>query len=113
MTTTRCDYCGKDVDSRLVKPVPDWRDGGVACYSCRGTESGDALVRKAAWKEFDIVTEADRIDASRWRALLPALVLRTGKSNQWLATNPWPSSCMVDSATQFVDALVQIAQEKQ
>lgn len=112
--TTRCDYCNTDVDSRLVKPVPDWRDGGVACYACRGTESNDALVRQEAWQECDIVAEQDRIDAARWRALRPFLCLTMdleGGPTRWVELQcvPFRSGESVDA---IVDKLARIAQEQ-
>lgn len=107
MTTARCDYCGQDVDVRLLKPVPDWRDGEVACYACRGTESGDALVRQEAWKEFDKVAEQDRIDAARWRALRP--LLREACIESMRNRKGDVLSLAVDDV---IDALVQIEQEK-
>lgn len=110
MTTARCDYCGQDVDSRLLKPVPDWRDGGVACYSCRGTESGDALVRQEAWKEFDKVAEQDRIDAARWRALRTVLRAECRLGASWVRS--FRITAELNTVDEIVDKLVQIAQEQ-
>ena len=110
MTTARCDYCGQDVDVRLLKPVPDWRDGGTACYACRGTESTDAAVCRDAWKEFDAVAEQDRIDAARWRALRPYLHCDERLVGTWL----WMEPVMAAkgwAVEQAADMLVQIAQE--
>lgn len=113
MTTARCDYCGQDVDSRLLKPVPDWRDGGVACYSCRGTESGDALVRQEAWKEFDKVAEQDRIDAARWRALRPLLWVAGRRDEAWIESVRYlKGGSATLTVDEIVDKLVQIAQEQ-
>ena len=110
MTTARCDYCTQDVDSRLVKPVPDWRDGGFACYACRGTESTDAAVCRDAWKEFDAVAEQDRIDAARWRALRPflSLTVDVGWELRWLSLSVPATRC--GTVEGIVDKLVQIAQ---
>ena len=104
MTTTHCDYCDQDVDSRIVKEVhpPEWEDGGMACACCR-----DRL------DEVDALHEADRIDAARWRALRPFLSLTTdleGGPSRWveLQCGPFRSG---ESVGAIVDKLVRIAQE--
>ena len=114
MSTTRCDYCQRNEDSRLVKPV-DWPEGGVACYACRGTESKDASECANAWKEQAAIAEQDRTDAARWRALRPFLVLTMyleGCSTRWVELKcvPFLSGGSVDA---IVDKLAQIAQEAQ
>lgn len=111
MTTARCDYCGQDVDVRLLKPVPDWRDGGTACYACRGTESTDAAVCRDAWKEFDAVAEQDRIDAARWRALRPFLFIHEEFGAVWLDIKHLPLTEW-GSPDDSVDKLVQLVQEQ-
>lgn len=105
MTTARCDYCGHDIDSRLVKKVspPVWEGGGMACHGCRNE-----------WQEADDLHAKDRIDAARWRALRPFLVLTMdfeGGPTRWVELRcvPFRSGESVDAV---VDKLVQIAQEQ-
>ncbi|MBK8168170.1 MAG: hypothetical protein IPK64_19660 [bacterium] len=105
MTTTHCDYCGHDIDSRLVKEVgpPVWEAGGMACYGCRNE-----------WKEADDLHAQDRIDAGRWRALRPLLWVAGRKGESWIESIRYlkagDTALTVD---EIVDKLVQIAREKQ
>lgn len=102
MTTTHCDYCHHHVDSRLVKQVnpPDWEDGGMACAGCRGRLD-----------EIDTLHDHDRIDAARWRALRPLLVIDCRNGETWVRSRRLVVD--LDTVDEIVDKLVQIAQEKQ
>lgn len=96
MTTTYCDYCHHHVDSRLVKQVnpPDWEDGGMACAVCRG-----------ALNEIDDMHEADRIDAARWRALLPLLRLEGRLGETRIVSRRFP--IYLDTVEQCVDKMIE------
>lgn len=110
MKTTRCAYCDTDVDSRLVKEVrpPEWEDGGMACHWCRDVR-----------EEADEFHDQDRIDAARWRALRPLLMVTfdmdaattNGRMPRWLEVKctPFLSGGTVD---EIVDKLVRIAEEE-
>lgn len=110
MKTTRCDYCHHHVESQLVKEVnpPIWENGGMACHWCRN-----------AREEADAVYDQDRVDAERWRALRPLLMVTfdldaattSGRMPRWLEVKctPFLSGESVDA---IVDKLVRIAEEK-
>ncbi len=96
MTTTHCDYCGHDIDSRLVKEVspPVWESGGMACYGCRNE-----------WKEADDLHAQDRIDAERWRALRPLLRLEGRVGETRIVSKRFP--IYLDTVEQCVDKMIE------
>ena len=107
MTLATCSHCGVECDSRLVKPVgpPDWPDGSATCHICRG-----------AYGEIDDLHEQDRIDAARWRALLPYMRTMIDETWQcplvWVETRSFTKPEKDFTPTEFVDVLVKITEEK-
>lgn len=104
MTTARCDYCGHDIDSRLVKKVspPVWEGGGMACHGCRNE-----------WQEADDLHAKDRIDAARWRALRPLLWVAGRRDEAWIESVRYlKGGSATLTVDEIVDKLVQIAQEQ-